>query len=112
MSTFSSTGSSSDSASEAASDVNITCLEGLDTGAMLLAVNASTTASSIGFSPTVDGVELKNPKLATKLESQIEPIEFLLHEWKEFGITELSMDHYIQVGDSFWKPSGEGQKPS
>jgi hypothetical protein len=57
-----------------------------------------------------DGVELENPKLATKLESQIESIEFSRKEWAEFGISDLSMDHFIQVGGSYWKPAGEGQK--
>ena len=48
-----------------------------------------------------DGVELTNPELSDALKLKT---AFTAEEWSAFGISELQQEHFIQSGNSYFKP--------
>ena len=49
------------------------------------------------------GCLLRNRRLARALTTRT---EFTQEEWQAFGISDLRSDHYIKVGDAYFKPDG------
>ena len=59
---------------------------------------------NVGVSKPKGGRELSNDKLAAALTSKT---EFSVHEWEEFGITDLREDDYIKSNTSYFKPAAK-----
>ena len=59
-----------------------------------------------GDTRPANGRDLENAKLAETLMSKT---GFTQQEWDAFGITDLRMDHFVKVGESYFKPECEAE---
>eukprot|EP00966_Prymnesium_polylepis_P064444 1493790-Prymnesium_polylepis.1 len=63
---------------------------------------------SVGHEKPSDGKKLENKELAASLQKRIEsdqPLEFDAAEWCRFGVDHLEPEHFIKLGNTYFKPS-------
>jgi hypothetical protein len=93
----------------------------LYTGVKKLRTKASKSSSGLKwtrvFTKPSKGLELNNPVLETALRTKtaaacrsIQEIEFTQQEFDSFSIPDLSMDNFIMLGKSYFKPHESTQK--
>ena len=59
-----------------------------------------------GPTKPVPGQELDHPQLREALKDKT---EFTQQEWIGFGITNLRKDHFVKMGDNYFKPAAQTQ---